>query len=154
MRSVIVLALGTADAAPSQTASVPLDKQATSGNSGYQPVANEAGLNALAEQIPPSTRRSRRQHTSRQSTRHRWRRRVVIGLVALLVVIGGGAGYVYYETHDLNRTEVRGLNGALTLGAEAGSENILMVGSTFRSRAHPPEPGLRAVLARRQRREQ
>ncbi len=126
------MALGTADAAPSQTASVPLDKQATSGNRGYQPVANEAGLNALAEQIPPSTRRSRRQHASRRSTRHRWRRRVVIGLVALLVVIGGGAGYVYYETHDLNRTEVRGLNGALTSGAEAGSENILMVGSTSR----------------------
>ena len=81
----------------SQTASVPLNKQATSRDRGSRPVANEAGLNALAEQIPPSTRRSRRRHTSSvDGTRHRWRRRIVVGLVALLVVIGGGAGYVYY----------------------------------------------------------
>jgi LCP family protein required for cell wall assembly len=57
---------------------------------------------------------------------------VVIGLVVLLVVVGGGAGYTYYITHDLNRVEVRGLNGALTTGKEAGTENILMVGSTSR----------------------
>jgi LCP family protein required for cell wall assembly len=44
----------------------------------------------------------------------------------------GGAGYVYYVTHDLNRVNVRGLNGALTTGQEAGTENILMVGSTSR----------------------
>ncbi len=56
----------------------------------------------------------------------------MVGLVVLLVVIGGGAGYVYYQINDLNRTEVRGLNGALTTGAEEGTENILMVGSTSR----------------------
>jgi hypothetical protein len=96
-------------------------------------VANEAGLMALAEQLPPPSRRWRRQYSStRRTPVHRWRRRVLIGLVVLLVVIGGGAGYLYYEIHDLNRTEVRGLNGALTTGAEAGTENILMVGSTSR----------------------
>ena len=88
---------------------------------------------ALAEQLPPPSRRWRRQYSStRRTPVHRWRRRVLIGLVVLLVVIGGGAGYLYYEIHDLNRTEVRGLNGALTTGAEAGTENILMVGSTSR----------------------
>ena len=50
----------------------------------------------------------------------------------LLVVIGGGAGYAYYLTHDLRRVDVRGLSGALTTGQEGGSENILMVGSTSR----------------------
>ena len=53
-------------------------------------------------------------------------------MAVLLVIIGGGAGYVYYQTHDLSRVEVRGLNGALTSGQEAGTENILMVGSTSR----------------------
>jgi polyisoprenyl-teichoic acid--peptidoglycan teichoic acid transferase len=48
------------------------------------------------------------------------------------VVVGGGAGYAYYLAHDLNRVEVKGLAGALTSGAEAGTENILMVGSTSR----------------------
>ncbi len=100
---------------------------------GYRPVANEAGLQALADQMPSLSRRTRRRYAStRKKTDQRWRRRVVIGMVVLLVVIGGGAGYVYYQTHDLNRTEVHGLNGALTDGAEAGTENILMVGSTSR----------------------
>jgi LCP family protein required for cell wall assembly len=50
----------------------------------------------------------------------------------LLILVVGGAGYVYYITHDLNRTDVRGLSGALTTGQEAGTENILMAGSTSR----------------------
>jgi LCP family protein required for cell wall assembly len=53
-------------------------------------------------------------------------------LVILLVLIGSGAGYAYYLTHDLHRVVVRGLSGALTTGKEAGTENILMVGSTSR----------------------
>jgi LCP family protein required for cell wall assembly len=50
----------------------------------------------------------------------------------LLVLIGGGGGYLYYVTHDLNRVDVRGLNSAFKTGQEAGTENILMVGSTSR----------------------
>lgn len=46
--------------------------------------------------------------------------------------MAGGVGYLYYLTHNLNRVEVRGLSGAITTGEEAGSENILMVGSTSR----------------------
>jgi LCP family protein required for cell wall assembly len=57
---------------------------------------------------------------------------VLIGLTMLLVLIGGGAGYAYYVTHDLRRVDVHGLTNALTSGQEAGTENILMVGSTSR----------------------
>jgi LCP family protein required for cell wall assembly len=64
--------------------------------------------------------------------RRRVRRGVLIGLAVLLVAIGGGAGYVYYETHDLARVTVKGLSGAITSGREAGTENILMAGSTSR----------------------
>ena len=56
----------------------------------------------------------------------------MIGLVVILLIVAGGAGYTYYLAHDLNREEVKGLNGALTTGKEAGTENILMVGSTSR----------------------
>src|ERR1019366_4598387 len=97
-------------------------------------VANEAGLTALGEQMLSQGSKSsgRRRSRNRKKTRHPWRRRFLIGMAVLLVFVGGGAGYVYYQTHDLNRIEVRGLNGALPSGQEAGSENILMVGSTSR----------------------
>jgi LCP family protein required for cell wall assembly len=96
-------------------------------------VANQDGLDGLAKEMERQRSAkgagSRTKHSRR---RRRVRRGVVIGLVVLLVVVGGGAGYTYYITHDLNRVEVRGLNGALTTGKEAGTENILMVGSTSR----------------------
>jgi LCP family protein required for cell wall assembly len=57
---------------------------------------------------------------------------VLIGLCVVLVLVVGGAGYAYYLTHDLHRVQVKGLNSALTTGKEAGTENILMVGSTSR----------------------
>lgn len=59
-------------------------------------------------------------------------RGLIIAMTVLLVVVAGGAGYAYYLAHDLNRVNVKGLNQALSTGAEAGTENILMVGSTSR----------------------
>jgi polyisoprenyl-teichoic acid--peptidoglycan teichoic acid transferase len=64
--------------------------------------------------------------------RHRVRRSALIVLAVLLVVAVGGAGYGYYLTRNFHRVDVRGLHGALTTGREAGTENILMVGSTSR----------------------
>jgi LCP family protein required for cell wall assembly len=98
-------------------------------------VANQAGLTALGDEIKrTATPRKGGRHSARGPSRRkrRIRRIVLISLVVLLLVVGGGAGYVYYLTHDLNRVEVRGLAGALTTGQEAGTENILMVGSTSR----------------------
>ena len=98
------------------------------------PVANEAGLSALGQQMQQSDNGKGGRHRSKKKAtgRHRVRKAVLISLVVLLVLVGGGAGYTYYVTHDLNRVEVKGLNGALTTGKEAGTENILMVGSTSR----------------------
>ena len=95
------------------------------------------GLEALGEEIRrANSRRSRRRRRTGRAVggrrRHRLLRIGVISLAVLLVVALGGAGYVYYITHDLNRVQVSGLNGALTSGQEAGTENILMVGSTSR----------------------
>jgi len=102
-------------------------------------VANEGGLTALGEEIRRSgrgnahRRKSGRRKSGKRSRRHRRARRaVVIGLVVVLVLVCGGVGYGYYITHDLHREDVKGLNSNLTVGQEAGSENILMVGSTSR----------------------
>jgi polyisoprenyl-teichoic acid--peptidoglycan teichoic acid transferase len=106
--------------------------------------SNEDGLRTLGHQVdavrhqpeidhrpdgvgPPGRRRRKGERKHR-----RLRNGVLIGLVFLLVVLGSGAGYAYYVTHDLRRVQVRGLNAALTTGKEAGAENILMVGSTSR----------------------
>jgi LCP family protein required for cell wall assembly len=97
-------------------------------------VANEKGLLALAEDIGRQGNAGGRKRRSTRQNRRRRRagRTVAICLVVLLVLVVGGAGYVYYVTHDLSRVTVKGLNGALTTGSEAGSENILMMGSTSR----------------------
>jgi len=107
---------------------------AGSGGGGIGRVANESGLQALGEEMHRSGSRWHRRGTSTVSgrTRRPVLRGIVIGLSVLLVLIGSGAGYLYYLTHDLNRVEVKGLSGAITTGEEAGTENILMVGSTSR----------------------
>jgi LCP family protein required for cell wall assembly len=107
----------------------------TSRSADGAPLANEAGLAALGEAVQASQkgqRGPRRPRKARSRRRRIVRRVALISLAGLLVVLGGGAGYAYYITHDLHRVHVQGLNSALTTGQEAGSENILMVGSTSR----------------------
>ncbi|MHB1444761.1 MAG: LCP family protein [Acidimicrobiales bacterium] len=54
----------------------------------------------------------------------------ILVVIALLLI--GGVGYAYHLTHGFQRMDVHGLAGALTTGQEAGTENILMAGSTSR----------------------
>ncbi len=100
-------------------------------------LANAAGLSALGDEIVRATGgRRRRRRAARKERKGRRRhpvwRGVLIGMTVLVLLVAGGAGYAYYVTHDLHRINVQGLNGALTTGKEAGTENILMVGSTSR----------------------
>jgi LCP family protein required for cell wall assembly len=55
-----------------------------------------------------------------------------VGLAAVILLVAVGAGYLYYLAHDLRRVTVHGLHSAFHSGKEAGTENILMVGSTSR----------------------
>jgi polyisoprenyl-teichoic acid--peptidoglycan teichoic acid transferase len=88
-------------------------------------VANEKGLALLGDKV-------RQSETSRARRRRRVKRGALIGVAALILLAGGGAGYLYYLTHDLKRVDVKGLNSGFDAGAEQGTENILMVGSTSR----------------------
>jgi len=92
-----------------------------------------AGLEALGVEIDGAdvARQTRARHAA-PAGRKRWRMWVVLGLVAVLVVVAAGAGYLYYLAHDLRRVTVHGLHSAFHSGKEAGTENILMVGSTSR----------------------
>jgi LCP family protein required for cell wall assembly len=54
-----------------------------------------------------------------------------VGLV-LVLIVGGTAGYAWYLNGEIHRFDVRGLVGVPTGGADAGTENILLVGSTDR----------------------
>ena len=94
------------------------------------PSATEDGLVSLGNEIDrPNTGRGR--HARRRAHR-RWLRWSLVALATVLLLIAAGAGYLYYLTHDLHRVEVHGLHSAFASGKEAGSENILMIGSTDR----------------------
>src|SRR5271155_3249955 len=78
----------------------------------------------------PRSSSRRRKWSARR--RRRFRRMILISISVVVLLVGGAAGDVYYITHDLRRVDVRGLSDELTSGKEAGTENILMVGSTSR----------------------
>ena len=77
-------------------------------------------------------RAARRVATTR-ARRRRWIRNTVLVTLSLVVLaVGAAVGYAYYLSHNLRREVVRGPHKALTVGHEAGTQNILMVGSTSR----------------------
>ena len=90
---------------------------------------DETGLRNLGDQVAQAHGRA----GARRSGRHR-RLRWVLGTVGvmLVVVVGGTAGYAWYLNHEIHRIDVRGLVDVPTSGADAGTENILLVGSTDR----------------------
>ncbi len=58
----------------------------------------------------------------------------VLGSVFLVIVLiaGAAAGYGWYLNHEIHRISLHNLSDAPTKGADAGEENILMIGSTSR----------------------
>jgi LCP family protein required for cell wall assembly len=97
-----------------------------------RPVSNEDGLRALGREIARANGGRPRRAPVSSKRRRRLRRGLLIALAFVLLVIGAGAGYAYYLTRGIKRVEVHGLSKALTAGTEAGTENILMAGSTSR----------------------
>jgi LCP family protein required for cell wall assembly len=100
----------------------------------------EEGLQALGRAIDESATGGRARHAGRgrgrrraKPRRLRWLKRTLIVLLAVIVLaVAGAAGYVWYLDHKVHRITVNGLTAGATTGADAGTENILMVGSTTR----------------------
>jgi LCP family protein required for cell wall assembly len=93
---------------------------------------NERGLRELGRLID-SGGRPQRGPRARGERRHRRAKRIlaVCGLVVVLLV-GAAAGYAWYLNHEVHRVTVKGLAPSVVTGKDAGTENILMVGSTSR----------------------
>ncbi len=95
-------------------------------------VANEEGLAALGEQVRAANRHGRhgRPARPRRFRRTKW----VVGILGLVIVIlvAAVAGYGWYLNHKIHRIAVKDLTTSKSAGAEANTENILLVGSTSR----------------------
>jgi LCP family protein required for cell wall assembly len=104
----------------------------------------ERGLHELgrrideAEQASSGGHRGRKgAHAAPKNKRKRSAKRTVawVGGTLLLVIIliaGAAAGYAWYLNHEIHRIDLHNLTSAPVKGADAGTENILMIGSTSR----------------------
>ncbi len=114
-----------------------------------EPVENpvEKGLHELGRQIDEAHRSARGKKAKGDDAprgpahaapkKRRSRRRTVAwatGTLLLVVVLiaGAAAGYGWYLNHEIHRIDLRNLTSAPVKGADAGTENILMIGSTDR----------------------
>ncbi|HEX4245136.1 MAG TPA: LCP family protein [Acidimicrobiales bacterium] len=93
-----------------------------------QATFNETGLSVLGQQM----RRLSRDHRKARRRQHRVRR-ILLGVTTVIVLVAAGTfGYGWYLNHQIHRIKVNGLSASLVSGADANTENILLVGSTTR----------------------
>jgi|SRR5271166_1843040 len=96
-------------------------------------VGNKKGLRTLGQAIdanPAKRGRHRRRKRARRFRKIKW---ALLGVALLaFLVVGSGAGYAWYLNKQVTRINVKGLSVGATQGAEGGTENILLVGSTSR----------------------
>jgi LCP family protein required for cell wall assembly len=73
-------------------------------------------------------------HAAPKTRSHRRTAAWVGGTLLLVIVLiaGAAAGYGWYLNHEIHRIDLRNLTSSPVKGADAGTENILMIGSTDR----------------------
>jgi LCP family protein required for cell wall assembly len=121
------------------------DGPATPGGPPVDPADNpvERGLHELGRQIAEAERGggrggrgSGRAAHAAPKERRSTRRKVVYVLgslfLVLVLVAGAAAGYGWYLNHEIHHIDLHNLTSAPGKGADAGTENILMIGSTSR----------------------
>jgi LCP family protein required for cell wall assembly len=99
----------------------------------------ERGLHELGRQIDDAQQSTSggRRKGAHAAPKQRSRRRTVgyvagtLGLVIALLV-GATAGYAWYLNHEIHRIDLHNLTSSPVKGEDAGTENILMIGSTSR----------------------
>lgn len=99
------------------------------GASSTSSTFDEGGLRSLGDEVARANSGPGR--SSRSRHRKLWWTLGVVGAV-FVVVIGGTVGYASYLNSRIHRFNVRGLLDVPTTGADAGTANILLVGSTDR----------------------
>jgi LCP family protein required for cell wall assembly len=131
-----------------------IDGGATQSGAAEDPAENpvEKGLHELGRQIDEATHtgwRGRRRgkdpeedgarpgpaHAAPKGRRSRKRTAAWVGgtLALVLVLIAGAvAGYAWYLNHEIHRIDLKNLTSSPVKGDDAGTENILMIGSTDR----------------------
>ena len=134
----------TRPAAPAET---PLTETAgAAAAAGVDPADNpvERGLHELGRQIDEAERIGGKHggrgtggpaHAAPKGKRSTRRKVVyVLGSVFLVLVLiaGAAAGYAWYLNDQIHRISLRNLSDSPSKGADAGTENILMIGSTSR----------------------
>jgi len=102
----------------------------------------ERGLHELGRQIDNAERTTqatrgakRGAHAAPKKKRSVRRRIAWIGgtlLLVLVLIAGAAAGYAWYLNHEIHRIDLHNLTSSPVKGADAGTENILMIGSTDR----------------------
>jgi len=84
----------------------------------------------------PAVRESRRSRRRSRKRPRSWRRRLVIGLVSLVVflglVVGSGVAYIAYRNHQIKKINVNNLVAPATSGPNVGVQTFLLIGSTSR----------------------
>lgn len=104
-------------------------------------VPNESGLRSLGQDIDDHHSRGRGRKGGRSKSRsrktgkrrHRGLKRALLAVGLVVVLLAGGvAAYGFYLNSKVHRIGVNNLSAGVTQGTSAGSENILMVGSTSR----------------------
>ncbi len=98
----------------------------------------ERGLHELGQKIDKANGAGkRRRHRPEHGPKRRSKRRAavwVLGVLGLVVTLlaGATAGYAWYLNHEIHRIPLHNLTSAPGTGADANTENILMIGSTSR----------------------
>jgi LCP family protein required for cell wall assembly len=131
--------------APANTPHGEAEGPATPGTPPADPADNpvERGLHELGRQIDEAERGGARggrgpggpAHAAPKQRRST-RRKVIYVLgslfLVLVLVAGAAAGYGWYLNHEIHHIDLHNLTSAPGKGADAGTENILMIGSTSR----------------------
>jgi LCP family protein required for cell wall assembly len=102
----------------------------------------ERGLHELGRQIDDAERSTqgtrggkRGAHAAPKKKRSVRRKIAWVGgtlLLVLVLITGAAAGYAWYLNHEIHRIDLHNLTSSPVKGADAGTENILMIGSTDR----------------------
>jgi LCP family protein required for cell wall assembly len=99
--------------------------------------AGAAAGTAAAVEADEKEDDARRRGAHAAPKRKRSRKRTVAWIAGtffavLVLLVGAAAGYGWYLNHEINRIDLKNLTSSPVKGADAGTETILMIGSTDR----------------------